>query len=104
MRKYLILLKSISLFVAIHFYGQIYGATTDTIPPRHKVTLPQAHIGDLKRVPAFLKSYGAEDVPTPEVLRKWRQRGVPDKAIVSLLAFLEIETGRPISLAKFLEE
>lgn len=66
--------------------------------------LIEAHIGDLKRVPAFLKSYGAEDVPTPEVLRKWRQRGVPDKAIVSLLAFLELETGRPISLAKFLEE
>lgn len=63
-----------------------------------------AHLRDIKRVPAFLRAYGMTDIPSPEQLRKWRQRGVPGNWLIQIMACIELETGRPVSLAGFIEE
>jgi len=47
------------IFLAFYFFSTIcYGANPDTIQPRHKVTLPEAHIGDLEIDTKLLDSYG----------------------------------------------
>lgn len=63
-----------------------------------------ARLGDLKRVVPFMDSYGITDAPTAEVLRKWRQRGIPGRAVLLLLALFEIESGAPVSVAPYLED
>lgn len=68
------------------------------------VRLIEAHISKIANVPNFMRSYGAEDIPTPEQIRKWRTRGVPGGRLVDLLAYFEIEFGKPISLAPYIGE
>jgi alkaline phosphatase D len=49
------------------FTNLCYGANSDTIQPRHKVTLPEAHIGDLEIDTKLLDSYGR----LPENIRRF---------------------------------
>lgn len=52
---------------------------------------------------AFLRAYNA-DLPSDETARKWFQRGsVPADWFAYLLAWLEIDRGAPISLARYLD-
>ena len=51
----------------------------------------------------FLKAYGVSNIPSPEVLRKWKQRGVPGNWVLLILALLEIERGEPQSIAAYIE-
>lgn len=64
--------------------------------------LIEAHIGDISQVPAFLRAYGASRVPSTEQIRKWKSRGVPGGYLVDIMAYIEIETGRPVSLAPYI--
>jgi alkaline phosphatase D len=46
------------IFIAIiNFGNNCFSASNDTIPPRHKVTLREAHIGDLEIDTKLLDSY-----------------------------------------------
>jgi len=53
MNKYQIFL----FVIAIHLGNLSFGNQTDTIPPNHKVTLPEAHIGNLEIDTKLLDSY-----------------------------------------------
>ena len=56
------------------------------------------------RVVVFLKSYGAERVPDVEAVRKWFSRGsLTGEWLGTLLAYLELEHGEPVSLAPYLK-
>lgn len=46
------------IFLILNFSNNCFGADNDTIPPIHKVTLPEAHIGDLEIDTKLLDSYG----------------------------------------------
>jgi alkaline phosphatase D len=57
MRKYIVFFQCFT-FIAISSFGNnCFSASNDTIPPRHKVTLREAHIGDLEIDTKLLDSY-----------------------------------------------
>ena len=48
MKNYTILFQWCFFLFLIIFNNIYLSAASDTIPPRHEVTLPEAHIGDLE--------------------------------------------------------
>lgn len=63
--------------------------------------LLETYFSDFSKIPQFLSSYGADKTPTAEQMRKWKTRGVPGSWLVDIMACLEIEYGKPVSLAPF---
>lgn len=52
---------------------------------------------------AFLVAYGV-DAPSLETVTKWFQRSaIPGDWFPVLLAFIELETGSPVSMTKYLK-
>ncbi|MGC9353230.1 MAG: alkaline phosphatase D family protein, partial [Mariniphaga sp.] len=58
MKKYPIFIFCFILLKTLVFSNNCFGTTGDTIPPRHKVTLREAHVGDLEIDTKLLDSYG----------------------------------------------
>jgi alkaline phosphatase D len=58
MKKLPDFLKWYFFFTAFIFSNNCFSISSDTIPPRHKVTLPEAHIGNLEIDTKLLDSYG----------------------------------------------
>lgn len=58
MKKYPIFIFCSILLKTLVFSNNCFGTTGDTIPPRHKVTLREAHIGNLEIDTKLLDSYG----------------------------------------------
>jgi alkaline phosphatase D len=58
MKKLPDFLKWYFFFTAFIFSNNSFSISSDTIPPRHKVTLPEAHIGNLEIDTKLLDSYG----------------------------------------------
>jgi hypothetical protein len=52
---------------------------------------------------AFLRSYDASELPLQPAVDKWFQRrSVPSDWLPVLLAYIEIDRGQPVSVAKYL--
>ncbi|MFW5755916.1 MAG: alkaline phosphatase D family protein [Tangfeifania sp.] len=67
MKNYRILFQW-CFFLSLIIFSNIYcSAASDTIPPRHEVTLPEAHIGDLEIDKKLLDTYGR----LPENIRQF---------------------------------
>ena len=63
----------------------------------------KAHWADEKKLVAFVQIYGIEP-PTRMAVRKWFEREtVPATWFAVLVALLEMERGKPISLIGYLE-
>lgn len=59
--------------------------------------------GSVQGLLSFLRAYNAP-LPGAESVEKWFQRqSIPSNWLPVLLAYLEIEHGGPVSLAKYLE-
>jgi len=58
MRKYIFFCQFWVLILLINYSNHCFSNTNDTIPPRHKVTLREAHIGSLEIDTKLLDSYG----------------------------------------------
>ncbi|MDX9909452.1 MAG: hypothetical protein RBS23_08325 [Mariniphaga sp.] len=67
MKNFAILFKCCVFLVFMHFSNNCLYASTDTIPRRHKVTLREAHVGDLDVDTRLLDSYGL----LPENIREF---------------------------------
>ncbi|AUQ95997.1 hypothetical protein PhaeoP66_03255 [Phaeobacter inhibens] len=61
------------------------------------------HFSDMTRFRHTMRLYGFDDLPA-DTARKWGRRGhVPANWVIRALCVLEIEKGRPVPLAKYLE-
>lgn len=58
MNKFIVFIKCFLFLLIVNLSNNGFCADTDTIPPLHKVTLPQAHIGNLEIDTKLLDSYG----------------------------------------------
>jgi alkaline phosphatase D len=58
MKNSRVIFQHFMLLLFINLSNHCLGAGNDTIPPIHKVTLPEAHIGDLEIDTKLLDSYG----------------------------------------------
>ncbi|MFO8001033.1 MAG: alkaline phosphatase D family protein [Marinilabilia sp.] len=58
MKKYFIFFQCFVILAIISFSNSCFSTSNDTIAPRHEVTLPQAHVGDLEIDIKLLDSYG----------------------------------------------
>jgi alkaline phosphatase D len=58
MKKYIIFFQCLFFLLLIGLSNRGFSSSNDTIAPRHKVTLPQAHVGDLEIDIKLLDSYG----------------------------------------------
>lgn len=59
-------------------------------------------VGDTQGVLALFAAYGVQ-APAQSAVVKWFQRGnTPGKWLAVMLALLELERGRPVSLCRFL--
>ena len=67
MKKLTDFFKWCFFFTAFVFSNNCFGISSDTIPPRHKVSLPEAHIGNLEIDTKLLDSYGR----LPENIRQF---------------------------------
>ena len=67
MKNYSILFRWGFILVLIIFSNNCLSADNDTIPPRHKVTLPEAHVGNPEIDTKLLDSYGR----LPENIRQF---------------------------------
>ena len=57
MKKYTVFLQCCVFLIIINFSNYCYSASKDTVTHRHKVTLPEAHIGNLEIDTRLLNSY-----------------------------------------------
>jgi len=72
MKKYIIFLQCLVFLLVISFSNICLSAGNDSIPPRHEVTLPQAHVGDLEIDIKLLDSYGLSTDNTRQFYRDAR--------------------------------
>ena len=67
MKNKIVFLSCLFAVLFLFCTNQAFAAETDTIPPRHKVSLPQAHVGDVKIDTELLVSY----ILLPENIREF---------------------------------
>ena len=63
-----------------------------------------AYFKEIQDVGPFLKAYGHASPPTYEMLRKWKTRGVPSGWLPDIMVCLEVEYGKPVSLAPYIRD
>jgi len=61
------------------------------------------NFGDVDKEQVFLANYGITDISRQGLYKQWARESIPADLFPVLIALLEIETGKSVSLARYLK-